>query len=237
MTAMQAKAVPVLPRPPQQPISTRSDSARRQASLKASAASGPSVGSQKSGQRTHLNSHSTEGGRLPSKYTANSGCCPAGTGSRRARPRMSRPEGRPRTPTPADSHVSFMIEIVVVAPAIRRRQPEIVSRLWNRPERGAYSPDPISLSLSKPSVQPLRCKASLSSVENRPCVRDNCVTSPRLSRERVTTVSCRWGWVPPNERCRRDGSAGGSQGTLRRGETDRRRAASWRSDSGLRQRG
>lgn len=62
---MHASAVPVLPCPPPQATSTRSSSARRQASVIASTASALSLGSQKSGHRSHRVVHPNAGGGLP----------------------------------------------------------------------------------------------------------------------------------------------------------------------------
>jgi hypothetical protein len=78
---MQARAVPVRPRPPQQATSTRSVAARRQASRKASSASTSSAGRRRSRQRTHRESHATGRGRRPSRYSPKSGPGPGGTGA------------------------------------------------------------------------------------------------------------------------------------------------------------
>ncbi len=61
MMARQANAVPVLPRPPEQAISTRSVGALSQASCRTFRVCAWSTGSQKSGQRTQRASQVTAG--------------------------------------------------------------------------------------------------------------------------------------------------------------------------------
>jgi len=65
--ARQASAVPVRPRPPAQPTSTRSVSALVKASSKAFLAVAGSAGKPKSGQRSHRASQWTAGGSSPSR--------------------------------------------------------------------------------------------------------------------------------------------------------------------------
>lgn len=123
---MQARAVPVRPRPPPQATSTRSAAVRAQASANTSLARTRSLGSRKSGQRSHRDSHAGGGGSLPRRWTAKPGAGPEGSGLRNPRPRTSRPEGRRRTPGASSGQV----------PVIR---PTVLSAAPGRPSPG---PDP-----------------------------------------------------------------------------------------------
>ena len=95
---MQARAVPVRPRPPAQATSTRSVAARCQASVNVGRTSARSAGRRKSGQRSHRDSQGTLGGGWPSRYTPKAGAGPSGRGRLRPRPRTSLPEGSRMTP-------------------------------------------------------------------------------------------------------------------------------------------
>jgi len=106
--------VPVLPRPPTQASSTRSFAACFHASRRPSWASWRSVGSRKSGQRTHRDSHETGSGRLLSRYTPNSGRAPFSSGRFSPRPRTSRPEGRDKIPGAPTHHAAHARERTAV---------------------------------------------------------------------------------------------------------------------------
>ncbi len=95
---MHANAVPVRPRPPWQATSTRCVALRRNASANASAASARSLGSRKSGQRTHRTGHGSTSGWCADSSSAHSGTGPGGVGPPARRPRTRRPDGNLSTP-------------------------------------------------------------------------------------------------------------------------------------------
>jgi hypothetical protein len=114
MTAMQASAVPVRPRPPLHATSTRSPSLRVQASSSASAAALRLVGRPKSGHVIQVVRPQAVSGRNAANRRVRSVAAPS-VERRELRPRTVRPLGSSSTPASRADHRD-------ISPACSRRQ-------------------------------------------------------------------------------------------------------------------